>query len=191
MFSWHQDTCGSWWSGRPWGSSSSTDGVFVICGGTDRSRLVPAQGEISTRNKVRRSGVPVERLATNTTVQIMFPHYCVEGKISPISRSALLSSFGWFFRGDWQRGPGASEILLWWLLNGVIIQMKGNYPNPALPSALQYLSFFPFSDSTHAAPSRAIHHARDLIPPVRHLSFLSLLTMLPCLHRLNLLFPVV
>lgn len=43
---------------------------MIICGGRDRSRLVPAQGEISTRGKVRRSGLPVDGLATNTTVQI-------------------------------------------------------------------------------------------------------------------------
>lgn len=125
---------------------------FVICRGTEGNRLVSAQGEISTRI-VRCYGLPVERLATNTTVQITFPHYCAKGKISPIRRSSLLSSFGWFFTGDWQRGAGASEIVLWWLLNGVIIQMKGNYPNPTLPSALQYLSFFPFSDSTQRSHS--------------------------------------
>lgn len=54
-------------------------------------------------------------------------------------------------------------------LNGVIIQMKGNYPNPTLPSALQYLwllSPLLVPPTAHTPPSQTIHHIHHLIPPV-------------------------
>lgn len=60
-------------------------------------------------------------------------------------------------------------------------------PSP-LPFNIFLFSPFQIPPNALAPPSQAIHHARDLIPPVRHLSFLSLLIMLPCVHRLNLLF---
>lgn len=60
-----------------------------------------------------------------------------------------------------QQGAEASTILLWWL-NGQIIQMKGNYPNPTL----QYLCGFFSPLNAHAPPSQAIHHTYHLIPPV-------------------------
>lgn len=50
-----------------------------------------------------------------------------------------------------QQGAWASKILLLMTLNGVIIQMKGNYPNLTLPSALQYLWVLFISCSTHCS----------------------------------------
>lgn len=50
-----------------------------------------------------------------------------------------------------QQGARASKILLLMTLNGVIIQMKGNYPNLTLPSALQYLWVLLISCSTHCS----------------------------------------
>lgn len=54
--------------------------------------------------------------------------------------------------------------------------MKGNYPNPALPSALQYLSFFPFSDSTqHSRCSISGYSSFPRLDSTRTPSFLPLI----------------
>lgn len=115
--------------------------------------------------------------------------YTIESVLSP-QGFFLLFIFGEAICS--QQGVRASKILLLMTLNGVIIQMKGNYPNLNLPSALQYLWVLFISCSTHCSHFNILGYSS--YSPLDSTCTLLLplflfLVMFSCLHHLNRFMP--